>query len=99
MMKPEGILNPVVICLCRRWGSPAPAAIAPVPPTIDCLALHRVLTEGTPNRDNLRIVGDVLSRVIGLNIEGARRKPDRVDQPILLCQDLQKASLHGTGAS
>jgi hypothetical protein len=57
-----------------------------VPPEIDHLTFLCKFTEGTPNRDNLRIVDDGLPRVIGLNIEGERRKLDRVNQPVLTLQ-------------
>jgi len=57
-----------------------------VPPEVDHLTFLCEFTEGTPNRDNLRIGDDGLPRVIGLNIEGERRKLDRVNQPVLTLQ-------------
>jgi hypothetical protein len=55
--------------------------------------------EGAPDGDNLRLIDEALPCIIGLNVEDERRKLDCVDQPVLLCQSIQKAPLNSAVAS
>src|SRR3954454_16140168 len=96
---PESTLNPVVICLCRRWGGPAPSLRAPISPAVDRLAFFCKFAESAANRDHPPLTDEILPRFIGLNIEHQRRKLDRVNQPILFRQDIQNAALNNAGAS
>jgi hypothetical protein len=95
----EGSFAPLSISLGCGGIGPAAAAITPMPPEVDRLAFLCEFAERTPYRDKLRILDGALPRLIRLNVVDVRRKLERVDQPILLCQDLQKAALHGARAS